>query len=107
YVETRRWEADTFANYFVDPEDAPDEAMSVELTYNYDGRTYTEADGWGHLCIRLDDLHDDWEQLMIREAEDYRDPESCDDMYAFTKDQDGHEIELIVRDPDVESLFPF
>ncbi|TKR26002.1 VOC family protein [Natronomonas salsuginis] len=107
YVETRRWEADTFANYFVDPEDAPDEAMSVELTYNYDGRTYTEADGWGHLCIRLDDLHDDWEQLMIREAEDYRDPESCDDMYAFTKDQDGHEIELIVRDPDAESLFPF
>ncbi|MFO7925649.1 MAG: VOC family protein [Halobacteriota archaeon] len=107
YVETRRWEADTFANYFVEPEDAPEEAMSVELTYNYDGRTYTEADGWGHLCVQLDDLHDDWEQLMIREAPDYRDPESCDNMYAFTKDQDGHEIELIVRDSDAGSLFPF
>lgn len=107
YVETRRWEADTFANYFVEPEDAPEEAMSVELTYNYDGRTYTEADGWGHLCVQLDDLQADWEQLMIREAEDHRDPESCDNMYAFTKDQDGHEVELIVRDPDAESLFPF
>jgi lactoylglutathione lyase len=107
YAETRRWEADTFANYFVEPEDAPEEAMSVELTYNYDGRTYTEADGWGHLCVRLDDLQADWEQLMVREATDYRDPDSCDNMYAFTKDQDGHEIELIVRDPDAASLFPF
>jgi lactoylglutathione lyase len=43
----------------------------------------------------------------VREAPDYRDPESCDDMYAFTKDPDGHEIELIERDPDADSLFPF
>jgi lactoylglutathione lyase len=44
---------------------------------------------------------------MTREATDYRDPESCDNLYAFTKDQDGHEIELIERDPDADSLFPF
>jgi len=65
------------------------------------------SDGWGHLCVRLDDLRDGWERLMVREASDYRDPASCDDMYAFTTDQDGHEIELIARDPDAESLFPF
>jgi len=35
---------------------------------------------------------------MTREAPDYRDPESCDHNYAFTKDQDGHEIELLVRE---------
>jgi lactoylglutathione lyase len=35
---------------------------------------------------------------MERDAEDYRDPESCDNRYAFTKDADGHEIEVIVRD---------
>ncbi len=107
YVETGRWEADTFANYFVDPRGAPQEAMSIELTYNYDGRSYTTGDGWGHLCVRVDDLNEDWEQLVVREAADYRDPESCDDLYAFTTDQDGHEIELIERDPDAESLFPF
>ena len=107
YDEVGRWEADTFANYFVEPEDAPQEAMSVELTYNYDGRSYTMGDAWGHLCVRIDDLHDDWEQLMTREAADYRDPESCDDLYAFTNDQDGHEIELIERDPSADSLFPF
>ncbi|WP_089805469.1 VOC family protein [Halogeometricum rufum] len=95
YEHTGRWESDTFANYFVKPEGASDEAMAVELTYNYDGRTYDLGDAWGHLCVRADDLGDYWETLMEREAEDYRDPESCDNRYAFTKDQDGHEIEVL------------
>ena len=107
YDEVGRWEADSFANYFLEPRDAPQEAMSLELTYNYDGRTYTMGDAWGHVCIRIDDLHDDWEQLLTREAADYRDPASCADLYAFTEDQDGHEIELIERDLSAESLFPF
>jgi lactoylglutathione lyase len=107
YDEVGRWEANSFANYFVEPRDAPAEAMSVELTYNYDGRSYTMGDAWGHLCIRLDDLQEGWDRLVVREAPEYRDPASCDDMYAFTKDQDGHEIELLERDPDAGSLFPF
>ena len=108
YVEPRsRWESDSFANYFMAPEDASEEAMKLELTYNYDGREYTLGDAWGHLCVRVDDLHDDWEQLMLREAPDYRDPADCNDLYAFTTDQDGHEIELIERDPEADSLFPF
>ena len=92
-----RWEADTFANYFVRPAGAAEEAMAVELTYNYDGRTYEMGDGWGHLAVRTDDLEGYWTQLMEREAEDYRDPESCGYNYAFTKDDDGHEIEVVVR----------
>jgi len=107
YREVGRWEADTFANYFVEPVDAAPEEMAVELTYNYDGRTYEMGDAWGHLCVRVDDLHDDWERLMGREAPDCRDPAACDDMYAFTADQDGHEIELLERDPAADSLFPF
>ncbi|MFP8957261.1 VOC family protein [Natrialbaceae archaeon A-CW3] len=98
YDEIGRWEADTFANYFVQREGAADEEMTVELTYNYDGRTYDMGDAWGHLAVRVDDLHDAWEQVLERESEDYRDPESCGDRYAFTKDQDGHEIEIVTRD---------
>jgi lactoylglutathione lyase len=97
YDEVGRWEADTFANYFMRPEDAPREAMDLELTYNYDGRTYTMGDAWGHLAVRCSDLGEYWETLMEREAEDYRDPESCDWNYAFTKDADGHEIEVVER----------
>ena len=106
HVPAGRWESDTFANYFTEPAGAPPEAMSVELTYNYDGRSYELGDAWGHLCVRVDDLHDDWDQLMIREAADYRDPASCDDMYAFTTDEDGHEIELIERESLSPPLFP-
>jgi lactoylglutathione lyase len=92
-----RWETDDFANYFVEPAGAADEAMSVELTYNYDGRSYEMGDAWGHVAVRADDLDDAWATLMTRNAEDYRDPESCDHQYAFTKDHDGHEIEVVRR----------
>jgi lactoylglutathione lyase len=97
YGEVSRWESDTFANYFVEPAAAPDEAMSIELTYNYDGRSYTMGDAWGHLAVAVDDLDDAWETLMGREAPDYRDPESCDNRYAFTTDPDGHEIEIVTE----------
>jgi len=95
YEHTGRWEADSFANYFMKPEGSSKEAMAVELTYNYDGRTYDLGDAWGHLAVRTDDLEGDWDALMTREANDYRDPESCDYNYAFTKDPDGHEIEVL------------
>jgi len=107
YEEVGRWEADTFANFFLRPADADQGEMALELTYNYDGRTYDMGDAWGHLCVRVDDLHDDWELLREREAEAYRDPASCDDRYAFTRDPDGHEIELLERHQSAESLFPF
>jgi len=98
FGETGRWESDTFANYFLGARGAPEEAMSLELTYNYDGRTYTMGDGWGHLAVEVEDLDEAWETLMEREAPDYRDPESCGNRYAFTKDQDGHEVELVTSD---------
>ncbi|MFW5919005.1 MAG: VOC family protein [Halanaeroarchaeum sp.] len=97
YEHTGRWEADTFANYFLKPTDTPEEAMAVELTYNYDGRSYEMGDAWGHLAVRSEDLGDYWDALMTREAPDYRDPESCDWNYAFTKDPDGHEVEIVER----------
>jgi lactoylglutathione lyase len=106
YAMVRRSEHSSFALYFMQPADAAEEAMSVELTYNYDGRSYDMGDAWGHMCVRTDGLHDEWETLVERGAEDYRDPDSCDDMFAFTKDSDGHEIELLARDPESDSLFP-
>lgn len=95
YEHTGRWESDSFANYFMKPENAAAEEMAVELTYNYDGRSYEMGDAWGHLEVRVDDLATDWETVLERESADYRDPESCGYNYAFTKDQDGHEIELV------------
>jgi lactoylglutathione lyase len=95
YAPAGRWEADTFSNYFLEPIDAPPEAMSLELTYNYDGRSYEMGDAWGHIAVDADDLQATWETLMKREAEDYRDPDSCNHLYAFTRDPDGHQVEII------------
>ena len=97
YELTRRAELDTFALYFMQPGDAPPEAMSVELTYNYDGRSYEVGDAWGHLAVRAEDLQELWETLMTRGAADYRDPASCGNRYAFTKDTEGREIEIVER----------
>jgi len=93
----RRSEHSSFALYFMAPGDAPAEAMSVELTYNYDGRSYEMGDAWGHMAVRTPDLTGFWDDLMTRDAENYRDPESCGNRYAFTKDSDGHEIEIVKR----------
>jgi lactoylglutathione lyase len=98
YEHTGRWESDTFANYFLKPEDAAAEQMAVELTYNYDGRSYEMGDAWGHLAVEVEDLQVSWDTLMQRGAADYRDPESCDMRYAFTKDPDGHELEIVTSD---------
>jgi lactoylglutathione lyase len=97
YDLVRRAELDTFALYFMQPGDAPPEAMTVELTYNYDGRSYEVGDAWGHLAVRAGDLQAFWDDLMGRHAEDYRDPESCGNRYAFTKDCDAREIEIVER----------
>jgi lactoylglutathione lyase len=105
YENTGRWESEAFANYFLSPRDAGPEAMDVELTYNYDGRTYTAGSAWGHLAVAVDDLHDGWATLEDRHAEAYRPPADCDDLYAFTRDPDGHEVEVVERSGG--ELFPF
>ena len=105
YEVKDRYDGDGFTIVYLGPEGMHEDGAMLELTHN-EGETPELGDAWGHLCVRLDDLHDDWDQLMEREAQDYRDPGSCDDMYAFTEDQDGHEIELIVRG-EADSLFPF
>jgi lactoylglutathione lyase len=97
YQLVRREEFDDFALYFLKPEDAAPEEMSVELTYNYDGRTYDIGDAWGHVAVQADDLHEFWGTLLTRHAEDYRDPESCGNRYAFTKTMDGHEVEVVTN----------
>jgi lactoylglutathione lyase len=106
YTLVERREFDSFALYFMQPAEAAPEAMSVELTYNYDGRSYKQGDAWGHMCIRSEDLAGDWETYIERGAADYRDPASCDNLFAFTKDANGFEIEILDRDPNTDSLFP-
>jgi lactoylglutathione lyase len=98
YEEKGRWEADTFTNVYLGPEDVHEEGAVLELTANHDDRTYSHGDRWGHIAVRVDDVHAAYDELMDGGVEDYRDPESCGGRYAFVKDPDGHEIEVVQRD---------
>ncbi|AWB28285.1 VOC family protein [Halococcoides cellulosivorans] len=98
YEERSRWEAETFTNVHLGPPEAHPDSATVELTYNHDGRSYTFGDSWGHVALRVADVHEAYDDLMAQGVEDYRDPGSCGGEYAFVRDPDGHEIELVERD---------
>ncbi|MFC6991838.1 VOC family protein [Haladaptatus sp. GCM10025707] len=98
YEEKGRWEADTFTNVYLGPEDMHEDGATIELTYNHDGRSYDAGDAWGHIAVRVEDVYEAYDELMDAGVEDYRDPDSCGGSYAFVKDPDGHEIEIVERD---------
>lgn len=101
WVVHREVEMDTFDLIFMGPEDADESEHLVEMTYNHpdpEPQTYELGDAWGHFAVAVDDVYDAYEELMSRGVEDYRDPDSCGGHYAFVRDPDGHEIELVERD---------
>lgn len=94
YDHAGRWEADTFANFFMRPPEASDEALAVELTYNYDGRSYEFGDAWDHVGIEVDDLDETWETMEIREASAVQEPTDTGIYVGTLTDFDGHQIKL-------------
>lgn len=94
YEHVGRWEADTFANFFMRPPEAPRESLAVELTYNYDGRTYTIGNAWDHVGIGVDNLDDAWSRMTIREAPIISEPVEESPAYGFISDPEGHKVEL-------------
>lgn len=90
----------TFDLIFMGPEGADENEHLIELTYNHpdpEPREYDMGDAWGHFAVAVDDVYEAYDELMDRGVEDYRDPDSCGGSYAFVKDPDGHEIELVER----------
>lgn len=101
YEEKDRYEGDGFTIVYLGPEEMHEEGAMLELTHN-EGEEPEVGDAWGHIAVRVPEgeLEDYYQQLMDEGVDDYRDPESCGGRYAFVKDPDGHEIELVQRDPD-------
>ncbi|ESS09276.1 MAG: lactoylglutathione lyase, partial [uncultured archaeon A07HN63] len=100
YEEKERYEGDGFTIAYLGPEDMHEDGAMLELTENDDDMEYEMGDAWGHIAVRVPEgeLEDYYEQLMDEGVEDYRDPESCGGSYAFVKDPDGHEVEIVQRD---------
>ncbi len=91
-------ERDTFTLYFLKAEG---QTAEIELTYNHgkDDR-YDKGEGFGHIAIHTDEdqsLQEAYEKAVEAGGEDYRPPEECPGNYAFVKDPEGYEVEILGR----------
>lgn len=91
-------ERDTFTLYFLA---LPGQDVSLELTYNHgEDEPYAKGDGFGHIAISTGDdtsLQEAYDRAVAAGGEDYRPPEECPGHYAFVKDPEGYEIEILDR----------
>jgi lactoylglutathione lyase len=75
-------------NYFFG---VPGQEAELELTFNYDGRTYDLGTGYGHIALAVDDLDATLEQLRGQGIEPAREPYRV---------REGGSRLCFVRDPD-------
>ncbi len=91
-------EKDTFTLYFLG---ASGQTAEIELTYNH-GKDdhYDKGEGFGHIAIHTDEdqsLQEAYDRAVEAGGEDYRPPEECPGNYAFVKDPEGYEVEILRR----------
>lgn len=91
-------EMDTFTLYFLRSDD---QTAELELTYNHgEDSEYEKGEGFGHIAIHTDedqDLKEAYRKAVEAGGEDYRPPEECSGHYAFVKDPEGYEVEILAR----------
>jgi lactoylglutathione lyase len=96
----RKSENDSFTLYFLGH---PDQTAELELTYNHgEDDRYDKARGFGHIAIHTEEgqsLEDAYQKAVDAGGEDYRPPEECPGNYAFVKDPEGFEVEILGSSP--------
>lgn len=71
---------------------------ALELTYNWETDHYNLGDGFGHLAIEVDDVHQAAERIRKAGGKIIREPGPMNagtTLLAFVADPDGYEIELL------------
>jgi lactoylglutathione lyase len=88
-----------FTNVFVGYGDEANEAV-VELTHNWDTKSYDPGTGFGHLAVEVDDAYAACDAIkkrggkVVREAGPMKHGTT---VIAFAEDPDGYKIELVQR----------
>jgi len=70
----------------------------IELTHNWDARSYDPGNGFGHIAIGVDDIHQVCEDIRASGGVVTREPgpmKHGSTVIAFVRDPDGYAIELI------------
>jgi lactoylglutathione lyase len=72
----------------------------IELTYNWGTESYDLGEGYGHIAIEVDDVHEAVDELRSRGGKVIREAGPMNagtTIIAFIEDPDGYPIELIGR----------
>ena len=88
-----------FTNVFVGYEDESQGAV-LELTHNWDTKTYELGNGYGHIAISVDDAYKACDEVRARGGKVTREAgpmKHGTTVIAFVEDPDGYKIELIQR----------
>ncbi len=88
-----------FTNAFVGYDDESRAAV-LELTHNWDIKSYDLGAGYGHVAIEVDDAYRACEEVKKRGGKVTREPgpmKHGTTVIAFVEDPDGYKIEFIQR----------
>ncbi len=90
-----------FTNVFVGYGDEAHTAV-IELTHNWDTKTYDHGTAFGHLAIEVDDAYGACEEVKKRGGRVAREAgpmKHGTTVIAFVEDPDGYKIEFVQRKP--------
>jgi len=90
-----------FTNVFVGYGDEASTAV-LELTHNWDTRTYDLGSGYGHVAIEVDDAYKACEEVKKRGGKVTREAgpmKHGTTVIAFVEDPDGYKVEFVQKKP--------
>jgi lactoylglutathione lyase len=88
-----------FTNAFVGYEDESKAAV-LELTHNWDTKSYDMGNAFGHVALEVDDAYKACDQVRKRGGRVTREPgpmKHGTTVIAFVEDPDGYKIEFVQR----------
>jgi lactoylglutathione lyase len=98
-VESRQdYEKDRFSLVFLRSQDDSEDGPMIELTHNWDVKSYVRGDAYGHMAYRVDSIEDIQNRLKQNGYDLSWGPgltPSGKTKMAFVDDPDGYEIELL------------
>ena len=98
-LRRKDYEGGRFTLAFVGYGDESDTAV-LELTHNWDTRSYALGDAYGHIAIGTDDIHATVEKVRAAGGKVTREPgpmKHGTTVIAFVEDPSGYKVELIER----------
>ncbi len=90
-----------FTNVFVGY-DEESRAAVLELTHNWDTKSYDMGTGYGHVAVEVEDAYKACEEVKKRDGKVTREPgpmKHGTTVIAFVEDPDGYKIEFVQRKP--------